>query len=222
MRVESPSSLSVFKECPRRYQATYIDHEITFKPNRYTERGNQIHDFMDRTIKGEAVTWPTNELATKRVADEYFSLFDVANRRAAGWVIATERSLAINREARPVNYDSPAAYLRCRVDLFMASPERDRLFIVDWKTGKTPGTKTQLVINAMCLAPMFEHPLFHCLFVYLDQDSAVMEDIDISQPGTTEHVYDLMNSIERAYTNNFFPANHGASGCRWCELRTKC
>ncbi|MBI4440824.1 PD-(D/E)XK nuclease family protein [Candidatus Woesearchaeota archaeon] len=46
-RIESPSSILSYKQCPRKYYYQYIEHRQT-KSNIHTLRGNIVHDVLDR------------------------------------------------------------------------------------------------------------------------------------------------------------------------------
>jgi RecB family exonuclease len=222
MRPESPTSLKQFVDCPFKYKAKYIDKSFVTVSNRYLERGNMVHGKMDGLLKGNQVGFPVTEAEVKRNAEEALETLKPFDKRAAGWRVESELELAVDSGFERVGYWDPKAWLRCKVDLLMASPDGGRIVLVDWKTGKTPGLPEQLIINAMCLTPDYGWlARYFGTFVYLDHGKCDFVNLNLSSKKLLNLIFKPMEALEKAYASGNFPPNPGW-GCRWCEIEGTC
>ena len=228
MRPESYSSIKTFRDCPRQYRANYVDKDLPYERSPAAERGERIHAGMERMIwdpdyaipDEPAVTANAKRLLKALHLDRFERLERFLER---GWQISVENELAITREFEAVDYHDKRAWLRGRLDLVMAPPQDGvkPVLMIDWKTGKTPGDILQLCVAAALLIPRYGTGKYTGIFAYLDQDRFDRHDLE----GSGDHiayVTEAMNMVEYCWTNDFWPAKVGGSGCRWCRMTERC
>jgi hypothetical protein len=215
--------MAMFVGCPRRYKAKYVTKEIKFVTSPALERGSKIHTLMERHCRGhDPVGWPLEESECEASAKKFLETLAPAEKRASGWLVGVERELAIDDNFQAVGFWDPNAILRCKVDLMMIPPDKSKVLLVDWKTGKTPGSFQQLIINALCLVPEYGYTRNYVgAFVYLDKGDLELRDIDLKDRTHRDKVLGLLKIIKEAGESDDFPAVEG-DGCRWCEIKEKC
>ena len=86
-RVQSPSSINTYKQCPRRYYYTYIE-KLPTKPNIHTVRGNIVHSVLEEFFDVELLD--NNQSLGDILILHCLSLFD------KHWNISKEKLEALN------------------------------------------------------------------------------------------------------------------------------
>ena len=212
MIVLSPSSIGAFATCPTQYEAKYVTKVIKFLQTEATLYGTRLHEAIEYRIKSDAVlpnefTWlePMCASVTAMRGDKY-----------------TELPVAVDESGAEVDYYSPDAWVRCIIDLAVHDPERKRLTIIDWKTGKPKQDKTQLHINLLCAVAHYPGvETISVAFVYtktglIDKTTYTCKDI----PDILTDVQHQTSAVLAAHDAGvFMPTPNGL--CRaWCPVIT--
>jgi hypothetical protein len=118
-----------------------------------------------------------------------------------------EHKLAIDSEMQPVEYDSPAAFVRCIIDrLILRNADG---VVIDYKTGKrkeVPSRQLDLsgIITA-CNFPEIEN--IHSMFIWTQGGPPSRKVFTRAQiPAIWEGFLEDIREMEWAYANNAFPA----------------
>jgi hypothetical protein len=232
----SPSNLKLYSDCPRKYKACYIEKLYRFEGNQYTRRGEELHKCMELEVTAlktgvNPPKWPAGEERARDYGRKVLSHLDIAGLVKQGWDVSSEREQAVSRLGTMVPWWDDMAYMRSRVDLLLVAPDRSEGLVIDWKSGKTRGTATQLAINVLTLPPEFrDEGEFTGVFVYLDQEEAEAEEmgrapsfplrLDAAPPAFGPALW-ACGWLERSWDNDRFPKKPG-DACRWCEIKAVC
>jgi CRISPR/Cas system-associated exonuclease Cas4 (RecB family) len=221
-RPESYSSLKTYLDCPRQYQARYITREIGWESSPAALRGEDLHERMRSLIEGGEFSVQGGETAAKEVGERFARVLMVEDLKARGWKVLVEVELGLTADLKSVGYHD-GAWLRGRLDLVLVPPRNkptEPLVVVDWKTGRTPGSVLQLQVAAALHYPAHRKRKMMGLFAYLDQ--GLMERHDMSVVAGVEAVREAMGRVEAAWEADAWPMNRGGPSCRWCQLKGVC
>jgi RecB family exonuclease len=237
MMAQSPSSLKLYAECPWRYMGRYLEGWYRFEGNEYTRRGTEIHALMEDEAHGRKAYWPPREAEARDFGLEVLRSLDLPGLRKRGWKVTPELETAVDGAGEPVPWNDRGAFLRCRIDLCLRSPDGTRTVIVDWKTGKTPGDAMQLHMNALTL-PGAPGGRFTLLFAYLDgrkieRMQCGVPDLKFPVDVTEEtralagrspmrRVWESLMDCMDSHRTGVFPKKRDGDGCRWCEIKARC
>lgn len=234
MFAQSPTSLKLFKQCPRKYKAQYVEHSLPYVQHPNAARGDKIHKGMELSIKNMfnpsdmPIVWPgdtnlpyvTSQLAT------------IETLIRTGWRPEVELNVATDGYGHDVAYKSKAAWLRCRVDLAMMHPDKDYGILFDHKTGKIyDDDEIQLEANAICMAPRTGLSKFKVMFIYLDEQKVKHFDVAVNTPEprglditgiatcSTPETLIAMHRLAEAFERDNWPAVKNPF-CRWRDKKT--
>lgn len=242
----SPSRLSDFQSCPRKYQHTSI--ERLPQPASYaTVKGRFVHHVFEslfrlpadqRTIERARDFIPdaiaeilTDEVRHDLVMDEVMEkrLLDEASS-----IITTYFEM---EDPRQINEEGVELRLGVTIDgapLFgiLDRLDRDadgRLVIVDYKTGALPNRNYDSstfanaeLYAALCAAKLGETPS-KIRLLYVAQGEAIERDVtDVVVRARTGAAVTAWERINRYYENGDFPATPSANACRFCAYRDLC
>lgn len=195
----SATSLQTWMDCPRLFKAKYIDKVLPFVPNAATERGNRIHDTLEKAV-GTGIAPPKEEIWTPP------GLISALHRAGA----VAEFQMALDAAGRVTDYFATDAVLRGKMDVYL--PSSDRVVILDWKTGKVRPKKLQAdVYTAMAEGLVGTKADIMFRYVYLDHEKVVPLDRQDAQP----RIFDLIEQVEA--DQDFLPTPGWL--CRYCEYR---
>lgn len=215
----SPSNLSTFKQCPRKFQAQSLTKEIKWQASQQKSRGSMVHTALEKAIKQgfDAVrSWPEGldmDFVRSRVQG-------VRQCVAAGAQVFNEHELAITRTLRTSDWWDDNTWLRARADLVIV-PEQPELPVmaIDYKTGKKwDEDDFQLRVEALLLHCIYGRPRISYSYWYVDPGETVSGLIDFSQGlYSVEDIVGLLRAAETAIAgNSFFPRKNRF--CKWCGL----
>lgn len=217
--VFSPSNLSTFKDCPRRFQAQSITKELQWKPSKQKTRGTAVHDSLERAVKkgfDQVKTWPDG-------MDTDFTRNKINTVRqcmVAGADVHTEHELVINRGLKPAEWWGEDAWLRARADMLVLPKDKaSPAVVVDFKTGKKWDNDCfQLRIESLLVHYLYQYPVVQYSYWYVDQGETVTGSIDFRNGLTpVEDLLQLILDADRAIqSNTFFPKKNRF--CNWCDL----
>lgn len=207
MSYEKPlsySSMSLYKQCPRRWAWSYIEGnwEATSPA---AARGTRIHQAIEDFFNGKT-TFPSGvkELAPWQSRLEAL----VAHSPVAEGEIAVDSSWVV------CGYRDERAYVRGKVDLTFAHPETGHHHIIDWKTGKEYPNHVEQGQIYTAMAPDAETSVVQ--FWYIDQPHIIRE-------WTYSHADQLIfrekwtETVEAVRSATEYPATP-SDKCTWCPL----
>lgn len=207
MRPWSYSRLSTYRDCPRQYQYKYVEKMDGFRESSpAASRGSELHEKAEQYLKGELKIYPPE---FQRVSAHAMSL----KMKGA----QPEVKIAVTAEWKPCDYNDPATYFRCIIDVIHYEPEEKYLEIQDWKTGqKYDSHATQLEqYVAVAAAHYPEATEYRTRLIYIDQ--GLVTPPKITQPVRLKPIRLLIDGeIKNAEEDTIYPTRAGGH-CRWCD-----
>lgn len=221
--VFSPSNLTSWKSCPRRFQAQSLTKELPWKASEQKSRGMLIHSVVQKALR-EGVPavagWPEGLNMSYTQSKIQFA----RELMSQGWELQIEYEMAIEKDFRPTQtgWWDDRAWLRARADAILIPPPgmAAPVFIADIKTGRIYDRDAyQLRIEAFLARHMFDSRQVAYAYWYVDQGESVSGTIDFTGTGTDQlpDIFADLHQMQRAIDNNFFPATRNKF-CRWCGL----
>ena len=137
MFVFSPSNMSTYRTCPRKFQAQTITKELPWQATAQKSRGTLVHNVVEMALRSglDAVTsWPEG-------IDLDYTRNSVAEARAAagsGGKILIEEEFTLNKSFNPApeGWWDKTAFIRARADAVVAHLES---LGEDCQTVRVPG-----------------------------------------------------------------------------------
>ena len=141
----SYSGLSQFQTCPRQYEAHRVTKEVPYVETEAIKYGNELHKAAELYIKSSA-NLPDEFMFIKPYLDK---LLDLHGKRYTEFKMA----MAIrDREFQVCDYWDKGGWYRGIADLIITDTDRERAFLVDFKTGKSAqyaDTKQMALLTAL-------------------------------------------------------------------------
>jgi len=167
----SYSSLSQFKQCPKKYYHSRVAKDIPFEETDAMRYGNYVHDAIEKYIM-DGKPLPDNISQFKPVVDQ---LIDLPGVKTA------EQKIGITLDLEPCDYWAKDVWYRGKIDyLVRCNPgelgdEHSRVlphdaFMVDWKTGANPRYADQSELDLFAATVFISYPeirSLHTAFVFL-------------------------------------------------------
>jgi putative RecB family exonuclease len=242
----SPSRLSDFQSCPRKYQYTSV--ERISQPATYaTAKGNVIHYIFEqlfllepqqRTIDAARsfVASAEDVVLTETVKTDIGLNDTLLNK------LRNETADIITRYFQmedPTKVAHEGVELALGVDVagaplygILDRLDRDEdgsLVIVDYKTGKLPNRNydTSTFANAelyaaLCEAKLGERPT-KIRLLYVSHGQAIERNVtDVVSKARGNAAATAWNKITRYYNDGDFPATPSPNSCRFCSFKDRC
>ena len=193
-------------------------------------RGSRLHKCLETALKSSepSVGWLPEDQAIRGFCCSILATLQKAMN--AGWEVFVEREINIDQAGKEREWFDNSGYLRCKIDVLAIPPAGSPVFIWDWKSGRTPGKRQQLELNALALAQKYGPGPYQGYFVYFDQGR--VEHHTIRLPFTNlalvgeKHwagtelaplVRDV-RALSEAWITQNWPKTPSPQACRWCEM----
>lgn len=223
MFVFSPSNISSWQLCPRRFQAQSITKELPWKATTAKSRGSMVHTTIQKAMREgvQAVPlWPDGLDITYTQA----KIHNIRSLVAEGWTVSTEHELTITQDLKeaPGGWWDDNAWLRARADAIILppAPTVDPIMIIDIKTGKIYDRDGfQLRVECLLAHIIYKAPVVMYSYFYVDQGQSVSDRLNFNTDGM-DKCRDILESIQKmqfAMDNNYYPATKNKF-CKWCGL----
>lgn len=199
----SYSSISNYLQCPRKFKEVNVDYRFT-DGTFATQKGEDMHKKIEEYILGLSDTPPVEG---HQVIENLRAMANLD--MPFGCSAGVEQLFAVDINGNKVEYKSPDAVLRGKIDAYVITPSR--MVVFDWKTGKRRDNRMQATayeILAGGLAPDRPHDF---IFDYLKdgRDPA----IQISKEDK-ENFWKIIKTIQGA---DVFPEKPSPL-CAWCPV----
>lgn len=219
--VFSPSNMSTYKQCPRRFQAQSITKELPWRASEQKSRGTLVHSCMERALQRgfeDVVQWPEN-VNTQYVQTVVDSAREML--KLPGVKLYTEYEMCLTNAWKPTGWWDSDAYLRAKADAIIVAPG-EMAAIIDTKTGKVWDKDAfQLRVECLIAKYIFGVDRAKWIYWYVDSGETVSGDIDL-EAGLygVEDILTLMRDMTASINSNYFPAKRNRF-CRFCDLKDK-
>jgi CRISPR/Cas system-associated exonuclease Cas4 (RecB family) len=216
--------LGVFETCPFKWELKFERGlEEPKQENSPLERGSQIHEGIEKFIKGEIETLPTGTLPPEELGDYYArgaieTLREMYNPDA----YKLEQFWYFSEAWEPVDRSQ---YFVSVLDLFYRSsvhPEYAKIF--DWKTGKKASNIVKHVdqANIYALCTFLKFPDLEEIdvdFVYVDLNERLSTSY-ARERHVPSFLPKLEARIQKILDTKIFNPKPSQSHCRFCAYKT--
>lgn len=215
--VFSPSNLSTFAACPRRFFGQALSKELPWKASKQKSRGTVMHTAMEKALR---LGWQKDNPFDDAVDTAYARKIvqEVQHKAEQGYQLKCEHEFCINQKGKSTGWWDDDAWFRARADVFLLPEDTQQpVFIGDIKTGrKWDEEDTQLRMECLLAHLIYERPVVHYAYWYIDEGESVEGMIDFRNGlAPVKDIYTLLRDATLAVKNNDFPP-HKNVFCRWC------
>lgn len=219
--VLSPSNMSTYKQCPRRFQGQSITGEIKWQFSQQKSRGTLVHSVVEAALRHgvqKVTNWPDG-------LDIYYTQNKVQEARqqvADGGMVFIEHEMVIDNNFNPANdgWWADDAILRAKADSIIVPVDNEQpVKIIDIKTGKKWDTEDfQLRVEALLAHLIYKKPTVEYEYWYVDIGDTESGFIDFRYGFTpVQDIIDLMRDMKLAIKNKDFPVKKNTF-CKFCGL----
>ena len=214
----SYSALNNFTNCPRKFHAYDIAKTVREPENPAMLEGKRVHQAMADYISKGTPLPPQWAHYAKKVPLTF-----------PGDTVLVEHRMACTFELETCDYFDrrKRVWLRTVADMLVLTG--DRALSVDWKTGKEPNERFELLPAnfqlRLCAMTIFLHfpeiNYVHSSYIYLNEGSEtnfVMERSELRQ--FIPQVYEYAGVLQRAVRNDYFPPRRSGLCKRHCGVTT--
>lgn len=200
----SHSGLSTYLKCPRIWESIYILGEPRPEKNRASSRGDDIHAFLEAFFLGAPYPSAVKELRPWQRFMEALTVYEPE----------PEKKLAVDKEWRACDYDSPEAYFRGKLDLYYE--DGPMVHIYDWKSGRIyEEDHRRQGESYVCISPVTDS--YRTNFVYIDRP-LIVHSTNHSMDTRKDLAAGLKEQIEVVRSAEEFPPTPSEYTCRYCHL----
>lgn len=195
--------LDTYRQCPLRAKLRYID-KIPDPGNKFSQRGNEIHDQLEKVVKEGA--------PVPKEAEHFAPLLHALAEQNP----VCEKMFAFNDQWKPC--ERKDAWLYVKQDLMVVQPG-EFLLTVDYKTGRKDGNEAKHVAQKIIysIAGWILHPglpEYIAEMWYIDQK-------DITSRVFTEDVLEaararLDGEVTKMFDERYFRPRPSVMVCKWC------
>lgn len=206
----SYSALISFETCPRKHEALRVKKTVVEPPSEAIEWGNKVHKALElRVANGKAL--PPEMEQWEPIA---------AALLAKGGTVQTEQKLCLTSSYKPTAYFAGDAWVRGVSDVSIQKGHK--LFVGDYKTGKTDPNSEQLRLSAaMELAHKPKVQEVTTAFIWLKTGEITSEKFTRDDiPGIWQGFIPRVHRMKFAFDNDQFPAKPSGLCRRWCPVTT--
>jgi len=227
---QTHSSLAVFEQCPRQYDAKYRTKSVKFVQSYEGEWGDLAHNSLEAQIKaGGKYQFPdqTHKDSGQNMREYQWIGEALLNRAASkgGYVLA-ERKFAIGYDRDTTDYWDKGGWLRGKIDVTILYPDLRMAEVYDLKTGKKKDDSLQVdlySVSAMLDYTNVDVVKAGYIWGKLPQDKAIDKPITYTRDSIQPILNTFMaktNDVKHAWATGVFPPRPSAL-CPWCDV-TSC
>lgn len=210
------SSLMVYETCPLRFKLARIDKlpELPRTPDNPMERGNRVHNRLEKFVKGEG------DMDTEaKCIDAFVPALDHARVLYQKNKATAEQDWLFDADWETTTRDAGRIWLWSKLDLNVNDQANEHVISVDYKTGKSQYKiiehvqQLQLYTAVSALRYEWAQVLTAELW-YLDEGHVKTFTVDRDAALALVGRFDAR--AQRIYDDRFFQAKPSAQACIYC------
>lgn len=212
------SSLMVYEACAYRFKLAKIDRlpELPRPADNPMERGNRIHDHLERFVDGREISLELIEArAIKMFEPALVHLRELYSLNMAH----TEDDWIFDRDWNDTTKDDKTKYLWAKLDFGVKNKVEAEVIVGDYKSGKS-GYKTiehtqQLQLYAAIAALKYDWvETIKCELWYVDEGH--VKAFETTREAALRFVGRFDARAQRIYQDRLFKPNPNKETCRYC------
>jgi putative RecB family exonuclease len=238
----SPSRLSTFRECPRKYRFQHVE-KLPTKPSPHMDLGSNVHAALrdwfrlpraertwERMLELYRAAWRTNMPAFRaRSRDELREFGERGKEMLRRFVAETPAELEPVAIEKWVGLDFGDLEVKGKVDRVDLLPDGS-LRVVDYKTGKFPRDPEQVRTDDLAAAvyaggasrDFVGAPVGEIEYLYLAGMERLTFPVDEAWRAERERsIGELARSVRAAEESDTFPPTP-TKLCAWCDFLRDC
>jgi PD-(D/E)XK nuclease superfamily len=205
----SPSALSSFETCGRRFYETRIAKSVPDPAGPAAEFGTAVHFSLENYCRSSTPI-PAPHLRYKDAADKILAL--------PGDKLF-EQKVGIRADFSPCAFDDPDVWHRCIIDVLIINGTDAA--VVDWKTGKKKGDLTQLNLNALVTFAHYPEVVTIGLAYYWLTQGPSITPLNLHRsdlPDLWGRLLPRLRALDYAYENDRWLANPSGLCRNYCPV----
>lgn len=216
--VFSPSNLSTYRQCPRKFYGSCISKEIKWKASAQKSRGSVMHTAMEKALR---LGWQDNNPFDEKVDISYAQQIvdEVRQNIADGYKLNIEHEMSMTRKGAPCGWWDDDCFLRAKADVLLLHPQEEMPVIIgDIKTGRIyDSDHMQLRIECLLAHILYKRPVVSYVYWYIDAGESEEGTIDFRNGlSPVQDIYDLLRDVQQSVKNQYFPPQK-MPFCKWCD-----
>jgi len=214
----SYSGLSQFQTCPRQYYAHRVSKEVPFVSTPATEYGIALHSAAELYIKSQT-SLPDEFTFIQPYLDR---LLDLHGKKYTEFKMA----MAIkDREFQVCDYWDKSAWYRGIADLIITDTDRERAFLVDYKTSRSnqyADTKQMALLAALIFLHFPRVKKVKSMLLFVKAGSVVKSDYEFDDRFKVfAYLNPDLKRLKAAYESDTWNPSPNNFCARWCAV-TSC
>ena len=225
----SYSALKTFLQCQLKYYLLKVTKEVKEDfSGPAIEFGNLWHKRIEDYINGSGglrVKDPGSLSHLSLDRSQVTRLKEFLSKLSNLGEIQAETEITFDNQKKRVGWYDKKAWLRVKVDALVFSPDKTKVWVIDWKAGKRRPDEMQLAITALAL--FWAYPTLRqirCSFYWLqDKTGDPLDDYVYTLddlPEITEEVEDNLDKLRDSFDTQIWEPNDSAL-CRWCPVTSE-
>lgn len=214
------SSLQDYQECPYRFRLKRIDKlpELPREPDNPLERGNRVHDHLERFVKGTVLSLDGCE--AKKI-ELFKPLLKVARVHFENGIASVEENWTFDRDWESCDKKDERLWLWAKLDLNVRNEPRRITVVVDYKTGKSDYKAIQHLKQMQLYAAIaaLRQPWADTIIVelwYVDEGKITSRVFTREQ--ALRFVKQFTNEAEKIYADQYFKPTPSQHACNYCAF----
>lgn len=212
------SSLNVYKQCPRKYQWTYLlKKQGHTTSDAHLKFGTAVHNLAEHEVLGMSSTVPKliKMFADRGVDEDRLHAAYSKVQGACEWL--SEQGIKLHATEMKINHRT----LPLAGTLDLVCHKDNEYYILDWKTGKSYGTRLQLMFYAVLLASQYgvKTGVIKGGFIYLEHNKMLpIKWVKVSVEESEREIQTIIDAVENA--EEFEPVRTAL--CNFCPYQKPC
>jgi hypothetical protein len=209
----SYSSISLFKQCPKKYYHLKVKKDIEEPVSQPMLYGRRVHTAAEEYVKNN-IEIPKPFSYIKKSVDAVLDNFEGERH--------CELRLGLTEDLEPCKFMAKNVWYRGIVDLLIINEEKGSGLIVDYKTGKRPDKADTGQLELMALAVFKHYPHIKNIkagLMFLVKDTLVKAKYSSDQQDDLWVKWkDSVDSLNSCYTNGVWNARENFTCRKWCPV----
>jgi hypothetical protein len=212
----SYSRISKYNQCPQAFYRQYILQEVEYTSSPEAAYGSEMHDFVDRYMRGTAEITPRTEFLRPLLT----------KLKSIKGEVKTEYGLGFREDRSQTTFDDKEAFVIGKSDCTIFHPSEPRAMIKDWKFAKVKPENYVVEMQMFVLLHFWAHPELERIdteLVWLKDPAPstrktyTTEDLPVVESAIMQNI----EKIEDSICFEKFPCRPSGICYGWCSA-TKC